>query len=59
MPTNPAAKGIYSAHKTSHRNAERDRTVPVATAIVWSTTFSWGLIGVGKTFETRYPISAD
>lgn len=45
--------------QAKHSREERRHTVPVATAIVWSTTFSCGLIGVGKSFETRYPIRAD
>ena len=34
-------------------------TVPVATAVVCSTTFSWGVMGLRRRRERRKPMSAD
>ena len=43
IPTKPAASGI----------------VPVAVAVVCRTTFSCGVIGVGRNLESKKPIRAD
>ena len=43
IPTKPAARAI----------------VPVATAVVWTTTFSWGVIEEAKARESRKPMRAD